>query len=143
MTSQSNAKQERKAAADYGFARTRDLAFDAVNVLWRKRKSAGMKKTDIAEKLGRDPAWVNRALRGPGNWTLRTFGELVEALDGEMEIIVHDLTESSVTSANYDAYLEYTPAVSKIVPIFGQANTVPLMVKAKPITNDTVLSGTK
>ena len=66
---------------DYGFARARDIAFDAVLALWRKRKAAGVKQSDIAAALGRDPAWVSKQLKGPGNWTLRTIGELVEAMD--------------------------------------------------------------
>ena len=81
MTSRSEANRTSKA----GSCRLRlrphgDLAFDAVSNLWRRRQSEGMKKKDIAEALGRDPAWVSRSLSGPGNWTLTTFGELTPRL---------------------------------------------------------------
>ena len=69
---------EQRYRREYGFARARDVAFDAVQMLWRRRRAEGMKQTDIANALGHDPAWVNRNLRGPGNWTLKTIGELVE-----------------------------------------------------------------
>ena len=89
---------------DYGLARVRDKAFDAVRTLWRRRQAEGMNQIDVARKLNRDPAWVSKQLRGPGNWTLRTFGALVEALDGEAEIIVHALEEPLSPIPNYDAY---------------------------------------
>ena len=97
MTSQSRVLKRRRRKhrdrADYGFARVRDIAFDAVQSLWRRRRSEGMKQVDIARSLEREPAWVNRSLRGPGNWTLRTFGEMVEALNGEIEITVHAMED--------------------------------------------------
>lgn len=92
---------------DYGFARVRDKAFDAVHSLWLKRKSQGVKLKDVADKIGRDTGWVSKQLRGPGNWTLRTFGELVEALDGEAEIAVFGLDEPLTDRPNFDAYAVY------------------------------------
>lgn len=41
------------------------------------------------------------------NWTFRTFGQYVEALDGELEIIVHAMEDPLDQPRNYDAYLEY------------------------------------
>jgi transcriptional regulator with XRE-family HTH domain len=72
--------------ADFGHARARDIAFDAIHKLWERRRSEGMTQAELANKIGRDPAWVSRNLRAPGNWTLRTLGELVVALDGCLEI---------------------------------------------------------
>ncbi len=112
MTSQSpevrkSKRRKHRDRADYGFARARDLAFDAVQSLWHRRRSQGMKQIDIARALDREPAWVNRSLRGPGNWTLRTFGELVEALDGEIDISVHALEDPLPMAPNYHAYAGY------------------------------------
>src|SRR5947209_3442647 len=112
MTSQSRAtskstRHKHRDRADYGFARARDLAFDAVQSLWRRRRSEGIKQIDIAKALDREPAWVNRSLRGPGNWTLRTFGELVEALNGEVDISVHALEDPLPIALNYHAYAGY------------------------------------
>lgn len=75
----------------YGFALVRDAAFDAVRKLWRRRQAQGMTPKDLAARIGRDPAWISRYLKGPGNWTLRTFGAFVIALDGEAEINVFGL----------------------------------------------------
>jgi hypothetical protein len=46
-------------------------------------------------------------LRGPGNWTLRTIGELVEALNGELEITVHAKEDPPERRTNYSAYSGY------------------------------------
>ena len=94
----------------FGFARTRDIAFNAVRDLWRRRRSHGMTQKDLAERIGRDPAWVSRKLQGPGNWTLRTIGTFVVALNGEIEIKIHDLEEPRKAFINYSgAYEEYGP----------------------------------
>lgn len=90
----------------FGFARTRDLAFGAIRRMWKLRQSQGMTQVDLAARLDRDPAWVSKKLSGPTNWTLRTFGDLVDALDGEVEIHIADL-RTGRTSGNYDAYSGY------------------------------------
>src|SRR6266702_7255878 len=78
--------KEREA---FGFARARDVAFSAVRDLWKRRRAQGMTQKDLATRIGRDPAWVSRKLQGPGNWTLRTIGAFVVALNGEVEIKLH------------------------------------------------------
>jgi hypothetical protein len=97
---------------DYGFARVRDVAFDAIRELWVRRKNEGMRQVEIAGAIGRDPGWVSRTLRGPGNLTLRSIGEMVEALGGEIEIRVHALEDPLPSKPNFDAYSGYRqPAV--------------------------------
>jgi transcriptional regulator with XRE-family HTH domain len=81
--------------AVFGYGRVRNAAYEAVQALWRRRKSEGLTQLQLGERIGRDPARVSKYLRGPGNWTLRTFGELVEALDGEAEIIIHAIRRPS------------------------------------------------
>jgi hypothetical protein len=85
---------KQREQGDYGFARVRDQAFDAVQELWRRRQAEGMRQKDIATFLGRKPAWVSRNLSAPGNWTLRTFGEFMQALGGEAEIRVHAVEDA-------------------------------------------------
>jgi transcriptional regulator with XRE-family HTH domain len=96
----------KKDLEDYGLARVRDIAFDAVQSLWRLRQKSGVTQKDLANLLDRDPSWISRQLSGPGNWTFRSFGALVEALDGEVEIIVHPIEDPLPDSNNYDAYTD-------------------------------------
>src|ERR1700683_5573331 len=93
--------------ADYGFARAPDQAFDAVMRVWERRKKEGLTQAQLASAIGRDPAWVSRYFRGPGNWTLRTAGAFVAGMNGELEITAHPLEEPIQSPTNYDAYLEY------------------------------------
>jgi transcriptional regulator with XRE-family HTH domain len=95
--------------ADYGFARVRDAAYDAVMDLWRRRKAEGMTQAQLADALGGDTGWLSRNLKGPGNWTLRTVGRLVEALNGEVELKVHGLEDPLPALPNYHAYVGYEP----------------------------------
>jgi transcriptional regulator with XRE-family HTH domain len=106
MTSQYERMNPRDRAI-YGYARVRDIAFDAVQALWRRRRSEGVTQLQLAEALGKDTGWVSKNLRGPGNWTLRTVGEFVEALRGEIEITIHALEDRPADRPNYNAYLDY------------------------------------
>ena len=91
-------------SAGYGYARARDRAFAAVRDLWRVRKKAGLTQRELGERLGKQEGWVSRKLSGPSNWTLRTLGELSDALEGEVEINIVDLKAVDVKRSNFDAY---------------------------------------
>ena len=98
--------------AKYGFGRVRNAAFDAVQGLWRRRKANGLTILELSQRLNKDPGWVSRNLKGPGNWTMRTFGGFVEGLDGEAEIIVHAIEDPVLPAPNYDAYTEIEAAAN-------------------------------
>jgi hypothetical protein len=91
---------------NYGFARVRDIAYDAVQELWRKRKVEGWTQVRLAANIDRDTGWLSRYLQGPGNWTFRTFGALVEGLEGVVEIRVRP-AETLKLPAEHDAYSDY------------------------------------
>lgn len=64
-----------------------------------------MTQEHIAEKIGKDPAWVSRVMKGPGNWTLKTLGALVVALDGILTIRVTAREDDKTgLHSNADAY---------------------------------------
>ena len=91
----------------YGLARARDMAFSAVHLLWLRRRNEGMQQRDIAAAIGRDPSRVSKELSGPGNWTMKTLGGLVEALGGELEIVVLAIEDPISDLTNWDAYSGY------------------------------------
>jgi hypothetical protein len=98
---------ERRDLAEYGVARFRDQIFDAVTALWRRRKNEGWTQKQVADAIGRDPGWVSKNLRAPGNWTSKTAGELIQGLNGEAEVYVYAFEEAPQMPRNYDAYDGY------------------------------------
>lgn len=96
-----------KERASFGVARAKSIAFDAVHALWRRRRAEGRSQADLARTLDKDEGWLSKNLRGPGNWTMRTFGELVEALDGDLEIVVHAIEDPLPVTTNSHAYAGY------------------------------------
>ena len=114
----------------FGFARARDKAFASVRKLWKLRQSQGWTQLDLADRLGKDPAWVCRKLSGPTNLTLRTFGDLADAMDGEVEIRIVDLNDALHNKSNFDAYSDYfedagsAPRMPLPPQTGGSANTV-------------------
>jgi transcriptional regulator with XRE-family HTH domain len=87
-----------------GCARAQHAIFDAVYALWEEREAEGLTQQELADFLDRNPSWVSRTLSGPGNWTLRTFGELVEALGGYIDVTVR--AREKLQPGNYDIYSE-------------------------------------
>jgi hypothetical protein len=98
---------EKRDLAEFGAARLQDQFFDAVLALWRRRQAEGWSQRKVADSIGRDPAWVSRNLRAPGNWTLLTAGALIQGLDGEADISIAALEDRPTIQQNYDAYEEY------------------------------------
>jgi hypothetical protein len=98
---------EKRDLADYGVARFQDQIFDAVLTLWRRRESEGWLRKQLAERIDRDPSWVSKNLRAPGNWTLRIAGELIQGLGGKAEIRVTALEDVADIPSNYDTYEGY------------------------------------
>jgi hypothetical protein len=138
MNSPSIVRKSGSERGDYGFARARDIAFDAVLALWRKRQAEGMKQSDIASILNHDPAWVSRQLKGPGNWTLRTIGELVEAMDGELDIAALGFDEPIYPTPNYDAYSDYGVPTPLLAVVLGSTAPVSITsIERLPITPQT------
>lgn len=93
--------------ASFGVARAKTLAFDAVHSLWRRRRAEGKSQADLAQALGKDEGWLSKNLRGPGNWTIKTLGELVEALNGDLEITVYGAEDPLPSRPNWHAYVGY------------------------------------
>jgi hypothetical protein len=112
--------------ATYGFGRVRNAAYEAVLELWRRRKAEGLTQLELGSRIGMDPARVCKHLSGPGNWTLRTFGELVEGLEGEAEISVHALEDPLSCPPNFHAYAGYGDELD-----FERAAAPELSIQAK------------
>lgn len=45
---------------------------------------AGVMRSQIAKRLGKDPALVTRQLSAPGNWTIDTISEYLFAINGRL-----------------------------------------------------------
>ena len=109
-----------KERAEFGFARVRDVAFDAVLTLWHRRQKEGMTQLELAQSIGADPAWVSRKLRGPANWTLKTFGAFIEGLKGEPDICVRAIEDHPSRRLNHHPYagyeIETDPAACDLSP---------------------------
>lgn len=100
-----------KERREYGFLRVRDAAFDAVSALWKRRQAEGMTQAQITSAIDADGGWVSKNLRGPGNWTMKTFGAFVEALNGDVQISIRAMEDPLPVLTNYHAYIGYEPEI--------------------------------
>jgi len=105
--------------AEFGVARVKDVVFEAVFVLWMQRQSEGWTQKRLADAIGRDKGWVSRNLSAPGNWTLRTLGELVQALDGELNVKINPLIVKNKEFDSSNFYSDYLPEIKGYSPIYS------------------------
>jgi len=126
-----------KDLENFGFARVRDIAYDAVQDLWQRRKAEGWTQIQVAKNLDRDTGWLSKHLKGSGNWTFRTFGTLVQGLHGTIEIVVR-AEEDTNPNCNYNPYSSYVMDVQPVVlsgavaeiDIFGTSQRAPLKISS-------------
>lgn len=91
--------------ADQAYARTmtRLMVSGAVWDLWdRIRKEQGLDQRWLAERLGKHESRVSRLLKEPGNWTIDTVADFLEAMNGritEMEVKTYAEILASVQTA--------------------------------------------
>ncbi len=55
-----------------------------------RRDEDSLTQTKLAELMGRDKANISKLLEGPQNWTVQTISDLAQALDLEVEFVLHD-----------------------------------------------------
>lgn len=78
------------SAHERGYARTatRLKVARAVWALWEQlRAEDGIDQQWLADRLGKHKGQVSRLLNGPGNWTLDTVADLLEAMEGRLTIV--------------------------------------------------------
>ena len=63
-----------------------DLCFLITKEITRQMTLKGMTQTQLAQKIGKTPAFVSRALSGDQNLTLKTIASFIAALDSKMEV---------------------------------------------------------
>jgi hypothetical protein len=115
-----------KERAQYGAAVAKGAAFDAVRDLWDRRKAEGWTQAKLANAIGVDEGWLSKQFVGPRNWTMETYGMLVEGLDGEPEILAHAVEEIA-DLRNHDAYAEYEESpVVRVTRKTALTNTTPV-----------------
>jgi transcriptional regulator with XRE-family HTH domain len=58
-----------------------DFILDATEAIWEQMRERGMRKSDLAAKLGVSKAYITQALDGGRNLTLRSLADFAWALE--------------------------------------------------------------
>lgn len=83
-------KADAISVGDKGYARTatRLMIAGAVWDLWeRLRREQGVDQQWLAGRLNKNKSRVSRLLKGPGNWTIDTVADLLEAMEGRLTVV--------------------------------------------------------
>lgn len=97
--------------------RNKNRIYQAIVAYFADRAEiVGLTKSEVARKLGKDPAQITRWFSGPGNWTLDTISDLLLAMESELtceilpmrvrdEPINTPVSDSSVSKSSTRSYV--------------------------------------
>ncbi|WP_303951139.1 helix-turn-helix domain-containing protein [Desulfovibrio piger] len=87
-----------------------DLCFLITKEITRQMTLKGMTQTQLAQKIGKTPAFVSRALSGDQNLTLKTIASFIAALDSKMEVkILSQGSKGLWLQTSWDAQESHSP----------------------------------
>lgn len=100
---------------DKGYARatTRLIVAQAIWKTWEKiQQEENLDQQWLADRLGKNKSQISRLMKGPGNWTLDTVSDLLEAL------------ESRITNLEIKRYKEIAKS-SEVEPALSELGSHP------------------
>ena len=88
-------KQALKKAESTPIALMNKLSIQFAHDIEVLRKKRGLKKKELAKKVGVSPAYMTKVMQGEANPTLETMAKFAHALEADMNVGVHDKTSLS------------------------------------------------
>lgn len=99
MENISNKQRKSPRAFFYARQKYRNKVYQKIISFFAKRaQDDGLTKTDLAEIMGKDRAQITRWMNEPGNWTMDTVCDLLEAMDAEPDFGIIDKKASMHTN---------------------------------------------
>lgn len=74
----------------------------------RQHDLNGTRKSQIALRLGKDPAQITRWLGAPGNWTIDTISDLLIAMGNELSLGVRQVASQAAQASDLDNIVNFT-----------------------------------
>lgn len=93
-----------------------------------RMEAGGVSRTELARRLGKNPAFITKLLRGDNNFTFETAVKIARAL--EMDFVPHLRPQGWETR-----WLDYSPTKN-------QESAVPLVLKKQDYTRETTIEST-
>jgi len=72
-----------------------EVVFDLNEQICQRMKERGVSRTQLAERIGVNKAYVTRILNGPANLTLKTIIKILLALDSRPRLIMERLKKDT------------------------------------------------
>ena len=106
----------------YGFMH--DLLIEVQKAYRRAHKDRDLTQAEIAHRLGRDPAFISRCLRGQQNMTVRTMNNIARAMDCRLEVFLKDLHNVRNVSNARPSKTDWKPLVESTATPSTQTSTI-------------------
>lgn len=77
-----------------------NLKNDCYHLVLDAFKKSGLSQAELAKKIGKDKALINRQLSTPSNWTIDTVAKLLFAINGNI-VVLNSVDADTLALANY------------------------------------------
>jgi transcriptional regulator with XRE-family HTH domain len=77
---------------------TEEVLLDVTEQIYRRMQEAGLRPSDVAERLGVSRAFVSQLLNGKPNMTMRTLVGVAHALDQRVQVNLRPAAGHAITS---------------------------------------------
>ena len=91
------------------------LVTDTAELVAQLMEAQGVKKAELARRLGKSRAWVTQLLSGKANMTIRTLAEVAYALGAEVKLSTQSQTTQQAEASLVQQWSTATPPSVRFV----------------------------
>lgn len=103
----------------YFQARTRNRIYDFIMRKFLAEERKGLKRAELARRIGRRPEVMTRLLGAPGNWTIDTVSDLLLGIAGEeLELSSSSPLNAPLRNERAADFARYSSTSSSPVEVF-------------------------
>ncbi len=130
--------------------RQRNRLYEIVVRAVERAAARGIRKRDIALKIGTSPSQISHFLSGPANWTIDSVSDVLFAIDAELDLNVVRFSDrqrsgnryhilNDVRSRNSETPIKVTGTTGAATPLLISKTTTigsPVMTQIRAVSNE-------
>ena len=93
-----------KAARETHEYRAEGASIEFTNAMLRRMRQLDVSRSQLAARIGVNPAYISKILRGDTNFSLETMVKIANALDSEFRCQLQSVRPAAAVSGRFDSY---------------------------------------
>ena len=93
-----------RAARETHEYRAEGASIEFTNAMLRRMRQLDVSRSQLAARIGVNPAYISKILRGDTNFSLETMVKIANALDSEFRCQLQSVRPAAAVSGRFDSY---------------------------------------